>query len=367
MERVECVVIGAGVVGLAIAQEIARTGREVVILEAEKTIGSGISSRNSEVIHAGMYYPPGSVRARLCVRGNQLLRHFAAEYGVAHSMVGKLIVAHDHSEVAKLHQILDRAKANGVHGLREISPSEAMEMEPNLFCHAALLSPDTGIVDTHGLMLALQGQAEQHGAMIAFASPVQGGQATPDGFVLQVGGDYPSHLLAKCVVIAAGLQSCPLGRALGLANVPQNYLCKGNYFTLTGKMPFQKLIYPVPVAAGLGTHYTVDLAGRGRFGPDVEWIEQEDYLVNPRRADQFYAAIRRYWPALPDDALEPAYAGIRPKIHAQHEEAADFTVHGPNQHGVPGLIALYGIESPGLTSSLAIAEWVSHQISTLHQ
>lgn len=363
MERVECVVIGAGVIGLAAARRLALAGCEVVVLDAETTIGTGISSRNSEVIHAGMYYPPGSLRAQLCVRGNRLLRDFAAAHGVAHSMVGKLIVAHDESEMAKLQQILDRAQANGVSGLRAIPASQAMEMEPNLFCHGALFSPDTGIVDTHGLMLALQGEAEEHGAMLAFGSPVIGGRVTADGVVLQVGGTEPSELLAQQLVIAGGLRSCIIGRALGLPDVPQDYLCKGNYFTLTGAMPFQHLVYPVPVAAGLGTHYTVDLGGRGRFGPDVEWIEAEDYQVDPRRADQFYDAIRRYWPALPDGVLEPAYAGIRPKIHSQTEEAADFALRGPAQHGIPGVVALYGIESPGLTSSLAIADWVAAQIT----
>jgi L-2-hydroxyglutarate oxidase LhgO len=292
------------------------------------------------------------------VRGNHLLRQFAADHGVAFSMVGKLIVAHDGSEESKLQHILQRAERNGVTGLHAIPAAQAREMEPDLFCHAALFSPDTGIIDSHGLMLALLGDAERHGAVIAYGSPVTGGHHTPQGTVLEVGGQESSTLSARQVVLAAGLNSCPLGRLLGLPHVPNNYLCKGNYFTLTGRTPFQRLVYPVPVAAGLGTHFTLDLAGRGRFGPDVEWIEQEDYVVNPARGDQFYDAIRRYWPGLPDGALEPAYAGIRPKIHSPQEDAADFALHGPAQHGFPGIVALYGIESPGLTSSMAIAEQV---------
>jgi len=363
MERVGCVVIGAGLIGLAIARRLARHGLEPIILEAATAFGSGISSRNSEVIHAGMYYPPGSMRTKLCVRGNQLLRQFAADYGVAHAMVGKLIVAHDADEETKLQHILQRAQANGVHGLHAIPAMQAMEMEPSLFCHAALFSPDTGIIDSHGLMLALLGDAEAHGAVIAYGSPVIGGQIHDQGMVLQIGDQDHTTLLAERVIIAAGLNACPVARSLGLAHVPSNYLCKGNYFTLTGATPFRHLVYPVPVAAGLGTHFTLDLAGRGRFGPDVEWIEHEDYWVDPSRGDQFYAAIRRYWPDLPNGALEPAYAGIRPKIHAPHEDAADFVLHGPQDHGVKGVIALYGIESPGLTSCLAIAEDVGERLS----
>jgi L-2-hydroxyglutarate oxidase LhgO len=362
MERVEAVIVGAGVIGLAIARQLAISGHDVIILEAEGHFGSGISSRNSEVIHAGMYYPPGSLRAALCVRGNALLQEFAASHAVPYSMVGKLIVAHDRSEESKLELIAQRAAANGVIGLRSLSGAQAMEMEPLLSCHAALFSSNTGIIDSHALMLALLGDAEKHGAVIAYGSPVLGGTPTRDGTVLNVGGIEPTQIMARHLVLAAGLQTCPLARTLNLPQVPQNYLCKGNYFTLSGAMPFRHLVYPIPVAAGLGTHYTLDLAGRGRFGPDVEWIEQEDYTVNPQRADQFYQAIRRYWPSLPNGILEPAYAGIRPKIHAAHQDAADFQIQGPQEHGIPGIIALYGIESPGLTSSLAIAERVAGSI-----
>lgn len=357
-ERVDCAIIGAGVVGLAVARAMAMSGREVVVLEAEGAVGTGISSRNSEVIHAGMYYPAGSLRARLCVRGNRLLREFAASHGVAFRMTGKLIVATEPDEEAKLGEILARGRANGVEGLRAISAAEAMAMEPQLACVAALHSPATGIIDSHGLMLALQGEAEEHGAVIAFRAPVTGGRAIDDGVELEVGGADPVRLVARTVIIAAGLRSCPLARSMGLAHVPRDHLCRGNYFSLTGRMPFERLVYPVPVAAGLGVHYTLDLAGQGRFGPDVEWIEAEDYTVDPSRCRSFYAAIRRYWPGLPDGALEPGYAGIRPKIHGPGEPAADFAVHASDRHGVPGVVALYGIESPGLTCSLALAEMV---------
>jgi len=358
VERIDCVVVGAGVVGLAAARALALAGREVVVLEAEGAIGTGISSRNSEVIHAGMYYPAGSLKARLCVAGNRMLREFAVMHGVPFRMPGKLIVATDAEEEKALGAILERGRVNGVEGLAAIPAAQALEMEPQLTCTAALFSPMTGIIDTHALMLALQGEAEEHGAVLAFRSPVVGGRVTDDGIELQVGGDEPGAFLAKTVVVAAGLASCKVARGLGVPGVPADYLCKGNYFTLTGRMPFQHLVYPVPVAAGLGVHYTLDMAGRGRFGPDVEWIERADYVVDPARADSFYGAIRRYWPGLPDGALEPAYAGIRPKIQGPSDPAKDFLVHGPADHGVPGLVALYGIESPGLTSCLALADLV---------
>ncbi|CAA7620231.1 Predicted dehydrogenase [Candidatus Terasakiella magnetica] len=357
-ERVDCVVIGAGVVGLAVARHLARAGREVVVLEAEGAIGSGISSRNSEVIHAGMYYPKDSLKARLCVEGNRLLRDFAASRGVAFKMVGKLIVATDTAEAEALDAILAKGRDNGVEGLAAISAAEALALEPALSCTAALFSSATGIIDSHGLMLALLGEAEDKGASVAFKSPVIKGCVTEGGTLLQVGGAEPMTLLARSVVISAGLGAPAVGAALGLDNVPSAYLCKGNYFGLTGKTPFSRLVYPVPVAAGLGVHFTLDLGGRGRFGPDVEWIGAEDYVVDPRRGDGFYAAIRRYWPDLADGALEPAYAGIRPKIQAPDQPARDFAIHGPAETGAPGVAALYGIESPGLTSCLAIARHV---------
>lgn len=362
-ERVDCVVIGAGVVGLAVARALAHAGREVIILEAEGAIGTGISSRNSEVIHAGMYYPAGSLKARLCVAGNRMLRDYAASRGVPHKMAGKLIVATDQAEAAQLDGILARGRANGVEGLAPVSAAHAREMEPDLACVAALWSPATGIVDTHGLMLSLLGEAEERGAALAVKSPVVAGRPTDRGMRLSVGGAEPTTLLARQVVLAAGLAAPRLGAALGLANVPPAYLCKGNYFTLVGRTPFSRLVYPVPVAAGLGVHFTLDLGGRGRFGPDVEWLTDEDYRVDPRRGDSFYAAIRRYWPGLADGALEPAYAGIRPKISAEGQPAADFLIHGPAETGQPGVAALYGIESPGLTSSLAIAKLVGELLA----
>ncbi|EME69178.1 dehydrogenase [Paramagnetospirillum caucaseum] len=362
-ERVDCVVIGAGVVGLAVARALAQAGREVVVLEAEGAIGTGISSRNSEVIHAGMYYPAGSRKARLCVAGNRMLRDYAASRGVPHKVTGKLIVATSEAEAAQLDGILEKGRANGVEGLAPVSAAQAREMEPDLDCVAALLSPATGIIDTHGLMLSLLGEAEGRGAALALKSPVTGGRPTDSGMLLAVGGAEPATLLARRVVLAAGLAAPRLGAALGLANVPPAHLCKGNYFTLSGRTPFSRLIYPVPVAAGLGVHLTLDLGGRARFGPDVEWVTEEDYRVDARRGDSFYAAIRRYWPGLPDGALEPAYAGIRPKITAEGEPAADFLIHGPAETGLPGVAALYGIESPGLTSSLAIAKHVGELLA----
>ncbi len=363
-ERVECVVIGAGVVGLAVARHLAGSGREVVVLEAAGAIGTGISSRNSEVIHAGMYYPEGSLKARLCVAGNRMLRDFAADRGVPFRMVGKLIVATSAEEEAQLAAILARGRANGVEDLAAIPAAEARAMEPHLSCTAALWSPSTGIIDSHALMLALQGEAEAAGASIAFRSPVTGGRSAEGGGTLvAVGGAEPMTLLAGRVVVAAGLAAPAVGAALGLVNVPKGYLCKGNYFGMTGRCPFSRLVYPVPVAAGLGVHFTLDLGGQGRFGPDVEWTPHEDYTVDPRRGESFYAAIRRYWPGLADGALEPAYAGIRPKIQAPGEPARDFAIHGPAETGAAGVAALYGIESPGLTSCLAIARHVGELLA----
>ncbi len=358
MERVDCIVIGAGVIGLAVARALAVAGREVFVLERERAIGTGVSSRNSEVIHAGMYYPKDSRKARLCVRGNRLLRDYARSHGVPFRMTGKLIVATDTDDHAKLRAILEAGRANGVPNLVEIPAAAAREMEPELHCTAALHSPDTGIVDSHALMLSYRGEAESNGASIALDAPLVGGRLHSDGIEVRVGGAEPIALKARSVVIAAGLASSEVAIKLGMPDVPTPYLCKGNYFALTGKAPFGRLVYPLPNKDGLGTHYTLDLGDRGRFGPDVEWIAHEDYAVDPRRGDLFYAAIRVYWPGLKDGALEPSYSGIRPKISGPGEPAADFRIAGPRDHGVSGVVALYGIESPGLTSSLAIAERV---------
>lgn len=363
MDTVDCVVIGAGVVGLAVARALALQGREVIILEAENAFGTITSARNSEVIHAGIYYPAGSLKAQLCVRGKAMLYDYCASRHVPHQRCGKLIVATSAAQVATLEGIRARAAANGVDDLRLIDRSEAQALEPQLQCHAALLSPSTGIVDSHGLMTALLGDAENAGAMLAVQSPVLGGAVTPDGIRLEVGaeGGSATTLLARTVVNSAGLTAPELARRIdGMpeSHIPPQYYAKGCYFTLAGRAPFSRLIYPVPEAAGLGVHLTIDLGGQARFGPNVRWIDEIEYGVDAADADAFYDEVRRYWPGLADGALQPGYAGIRPKISGPHEAAADFRIDGPAVHGVPGLVHLFGIESPGLTSSLAIAERV---------
>jgi L-2-hydroxyglutarate oxidase LhgO len=360
-ETVDCVVIGAGVVGLAVARALALSGREVIVVEAADGIGTETSSRNSEVIHAGIYYPKGSLMAKSCVEGRRRLYAYCAEHGVPHRNCGKLIVATNAAESEMLAAIKGRAEANGVEGMRLLSAAEAMAMEPNLFCTAALLSPATGIVDSHSYMLALQGDAEAHGAMLAFNSPLERGRVVDGGVEIEVGGAEPMTLRCRTVVNSGGLHAPSLAQKItGMPSdrIPPAYYAKGNYFTLTGRSPFTHLIYPVPVPGGLGVHITVDLGGQAKFGPDVEWIDGIDYNVDPHRADKFYAAVRRYWPALQDGAIQPGYAGIRPKIVPQGAPAQDFVVQGPADHGVPGLVNLFGIESPGLTSSLALADLV---------
>jgi L-2-hydroxyglutarate oxidase LhgO len=359
---IECTIVGAGVVGLAIARALARAGREVIVVEAERSFGMGVSSRNSEVIHAGLYYPPGSLKARLCVAGRKALYAYCAAHHVAVTQPGKLIVATDAAQAAQLADIATRARANGVDDLEALSAAQARTLEPALSCEAALLSPSTGIVDSHGLMLALKGDAEAAGASFAFATPCLGGCVDADGLTLDFGGDAPMRLKTKRLVNAAGLHAPALARALSGRDaraVPRAFLCKGNYFSLAGRAPFSRLIYPAPEAAGLGVHLTLDMGGQAKFGPDVEWIDHEDYRVDPARAAPFYAAIRRYWPGLPDGALTPAYAGIRPKITPPGAPAADFRIDGPAAHGVAGLVELFGIESPGLTSALAIGDHVA--------
>ncbi|HOM14036.1 MAG TPA: NAD(P)/FAD-dependent oxidoreductase [Rubrivivax sp.] len=366
MERVDCVVVGAGVVGLAVARALALAGREVVLLEAEPAAGSATSSRNSEVIHAGLYYAPGSSKAKLCVRGRELLYDYCAAHGVAHRRCGKLVVATDASQRPALQALRVRAEACGVHDLQWLDATQARALEPALRCEAALLSPSTGIVDSHGLMLSLQGQAQAHGAMLALCSPLQRWARVADGFALQVGGGEPMALHARCVVNSAGLHAVALAAQLeGVAPLPLPQPCwaRGHYFSYAGKAAFTRLIYPMPDEAGLGVHVTLDLGGQMRFGPDVQWIEPrargaEDYRIDAARAAPFAEAIRRYWPALPDGALQPAYAGIRPKISGPGQPAADFLIQGPGAHGVPGLVNLLGIESPGLSACLAIAEQV---------
>lgn len=367
MDEIDCVVIGAGVVGLATARALAMAGREVVVLEKEAAIGTETSARNSEVIHAGIYYSPGSLKARFCVAGRQALYAYCESHGVNHRRAGKLIVATTSNETGQLEKLLAHGHANGVTDLHMISGNDAVAMEPNLRCAAALHSPSTGIIDSHGLMLAYRGDAEDHGAMLAFESRLQSARVVAGGLALEVGGADPMQLLARTVINCGGLHAPGIAaRIEGLAaqHVPTAYYAKGNYFTLAGRSPFSRLIYPMPEAAGLGVHLTLDLGGQARFGPDVEWIDGIDYSVDPRRCEGFYAAIRTYWPGLPDNVLQPAYAGIRPKINAASEVARDFVIEGPETHGVPGLVNLFGIESPGLTSSLAIAE---HVVTLLEQ
>lgn len=363
MEKIECAIIGAGVIGLAVACALAAQGREVLILEAENAFGTGISARNSEVIHAGIYYPAGSLKARLCVAGRALLYEYCAGRGIAYRRCGKLIVAANEAQREQLHRIAAAAATNGVDDLRRLTRDEARSLEPALECTAALLSPSTGIIDSHALMLSLLGDAERDGAVLAVNSAVTGGEVVKGGIVLEVGGEGASmQLQATHVVNCAGLGAQGFARSLrGLpsATVPPLHYAKGNYYSLAGRAPFSRLIYPVPEVAGLGVHLTLDLGGQARFGPDVEWMDEIDYSVDPKRADAFYAEVRRYWPQLPDGALVPAYAGIRPKPHRPGEAARDFLISGPTEHGVPGLVNLYGIESPGLTSCLALAGHVA--------
>ena len=365
---IECVVVGAGLVGLATAREMARTGHDVLLIEAGDAIGMGISSRNSEVIHAGIYYPPGSLKAQLCVEGRHRLYDYCESHGVAARRLGKLIVAKDQAQVAGLETLLTCGLTNGVDDLRLLDQRQALDLEPALACVAALYSPSTGIVDSHALMLALQGDAEAAGATVAFHTPLLSARISSDGFLLELGGTAQMSLSCRQLINAAGLQAPALARRIeGLAaqSVPPDYLCKGNYFSLSGRAPFRHLVYPAPQAAGLGIHMTLDLAGQARFGPDIEWVEGEDYQVDPARAEAFYSAIRNYWPSLPERSLQPAYSGIRPKISAPGEPARDFLISSEAEHQVPGLVNLFGIESPGLTSCLAIATRVRQLIESV--
>lgn len=362
---VDCVVAGAGVVGLAIARALALKGHEVLVLEATGLVGSDTSARNSEVIHAGIYYAPGTLKARLCVEGRAALYAYCEARGLPHRRAGKLIVASSAAELDKLAAIDAHARACGVTDLQPLTGAEARALEPALRAEAALLSPSTGIIDSHALMLALRGDLEDAGGMIAFNAPILAGEVTAKGITLDVGGTEPMRLSCTRFVNAAGHGAVPLARALAglpVEAIPPAYFCKGSYFTLSGRAPFSRLIYPVPEQAGLGVHLTLDLGGQARFGPDTEWIDAPDYTVDPARGTAFYAAIRRYWPALPDGALNPGYAGIRPKIVPAGAPAADFRIDGPEAHGVAGLVQLFGIESPGLTASLAIADLVAEKL-----
>jgi L-2-hydroxyglutarate oxidase LhgO len=351
----DVLVVGAGVIGLAIARAL--RGRSVLVVEARAGFGEVTSSRNSEVVHSGIYYPTGSLKARLCVRGRAMLYAFCEARGVAHARCGKLIVAANEAEMAALETLRRNGADNGVDDLRLLPGAQARALEPALACVGALLAPSTGILDSHGYMLALAGEADT--ADFAFRAPFLSARAAPGGFEVEIGGVEPTRLKVGALINAAGLAASEVARAIEQLNpdcIPETHYAKGNYFALRSRAPFRRLIYPAPQTHGLGVHLTFDLAGQARFGPDVEWIESLDYNVNPERARGFADAIRRYWPGLPDDALTPAYAGVRPKISGPSEPAADFRIDGPERHGVPGLINLFGLESPGLTASLAIAE-----------
>ena len=358
-------VIGAGVVGLAIARALAMRGHGVVVAERTGGIGNGVSSRNSEVIHGGMYYPANSLRARHCVAGRRMLYAFCESHGVPHRKCGKLIVATNDLEQAKIEGIHQQGMANGVDGLTLIDGAAARRLEPNLAGTGAVLSSETGIIDSHALMLALQGDLEDHGGAVAFHASVTRLTPSAEGWDVHLDSIDPDPITVDAVVNCASLAAQALARVTEgypPERVPKQVLARGNYFACVGKPAFTRLIYPAPVEGGLGTHLTLDLAGRMRFGPDVEWIDQESYEVDPRRADSFYASIRRYWPGLPDGALVPDYAGIRPKLSGPGEPAADFMIDGPAEHGLPGLVHLFGIESPGLTSALSIAEDVAGRL-----
>jgi L-2-hydroxyglutarate oxidase LhgO len=355
----QILVIGAGVVGLAVARAAARAGHDVIVAEAEGGIGSGISSRHSEVIHAGMYYPTDSLRARHCVRGRRMLYGYCDSHGIPHRRCGKLIVATEPAQLPKIEAIHRQGVRNGVEDLAVISGGEARELEPELACLAALTSPRTGIIDSHALMLALQGDLEDAGGAVAFGTRIESLAHGAAGWEVRFGGDEAGGLTVDAVVNSAGLGAMALARATQgypPGRIPRLVLAKGNYFGYAGRPVFSRLIYPAPVEGGLGTHVTLDLAGRMRFGPDVEWIASEDYDVNPARAALFYASIRTYWPGLPEGSLVPDYAGIRPKLTGPGEPPADFMIEGPREHGLPRLVNLFGIESPGLTSSLSIAD-----------
>jgi len=361
-DAVECVVVGAGVIGLAVARALAAAGHEVLVLEQERWVGSHTSSRNSEVIHAGLYYPKDSLKARYCVEGRNQLYAYCAEHGVAHKRIGKLVVACSEAEIPALRGVMAKAAANGVGDLEFVSGNEARGLEPELFCLAAFFSPSTGIIDSHGLMLAYESDAEAAGATIVLRAPVLGGRIERHGFTLEVGGEEPTTIACERLVNSAGLEAPLLARRIAGVPpeaVPGAYFCRGVYFTHSGRAPFRRLVYPVPESAGLGVHLTLDLAGQARFGPDTEWIDGIDYTVDPRRGERFYAAIRTYWPGLKDGALQPGYAGVRPKINGPKDAAADFVIAGPAAHGVPGLVNLFGIESPGITASLPLAAHVA--------
>lgn len=362
METTDCIVVGAGVVGLAVARTLAAAGREVIVLEAEPRIGEHTSSRNSECIHAGLHYKTGSLRYRLFPRAAHLLYAYCAEHGVPHRRLGKLVIARNDTEEQVLRAHFAHAIEAGVSDVQWLAPGAAEALEPNLRCHAAFLSPSSGIVDSHALMLAYQGELESRGGTVVLRAPVTGGEVTSQGHRLTVGGVEPMTLGCRILVNCAGHGAPPLARALGgppASTAPRGYFRRGVYFSVNSR-PFRRLIYPVHASTGgMDIHAVVDLAGNVRFGPDFEWIDRVDYSVDPGRAAHFYPSIRTFWPGLPDGALAPAYAGVRPKITGPDEPSADFMVQGPADHGIANLVNLFGIETPGLTSSLALGEHVA--------
>ena len=376
MAQVDCVVIGAGVVGLAVAREMALQGRETILLEREASFGTISSARNSEVIHAGIYYSKDSLKAKLCVEGNRMLYEYCRSHQVATQPYGKLIVATDTNQIDDLQALLYKAKNNGVADIKIISGDEAKQLEPQLNCVAAILSSSTGIVDSHGFMLSLLGGFEDAGGMVAYQSPLISarpiGANAKDGFELDIGGADSMKIQANILINCAGMSAPAVAEkihSLSKDQIPKAYFAKGNYFALSGKSPFNHLIYPIPEPGGLGVHLTLDMGGQAKFGPDVEWLEideesQIDYTVNPARGEGFYEAVRRYWPGLKDSALQPDYSGVRAKIVPPNVPPGDFCFNTPKEHGLEGLFNLYGFESPGLTSSLAIAKHLDELIKS---
>jgi len=362
----DTLVVGAGAVGLAVAHALSSKGRAVAVLEKQPAFGQGISSRNSEVIHGGLYYPTGSLKARFCVEGRRRLYRFLDEHKVAYDRCGKLVVAPDEADIPRIEAILAQARENGVERIEPLSAAQARTLEPELACAAALISPESGVFDSHGYMLALAGEIGEAGGVLALRTPFLGAEPLAGGgWRVRAGGEEPAELAAGQLVICAGLEAQAAAAAIGAypkALIPRLHYGKGVYFRLAGPAPFRRLVYPPPIQGALGTHYRRDLGGQAHFGPDLAFVETEDYAVDPARASRFYADIRRYWPGLKDGALEPDYAGIRPKLHGSGEPQPDFRIDGPEVHGLADLVALFGIESPGLTSSLALGEEVARRL-----
>ncbi|WP_019450208.1 NAD(P)/FAD-dependent oxidoreductase [Cupriavidus sp. BIS7] len=369
MERVDCVVIGAGVVGIAIARALSLAGREVLLLDSENAFGTQTSARNSEVLHAGLSYAPGSLKARMCRRGRDAIYEYAVERGIGHKRVGKLIVATSESEVDGLHKYMKLAQANDVNDLQMLDAKGVRALEPEVQAVAGLFSPSTGIVDSHGLMLSYLGDAEAAGANLVLNSPVAGGKATDNGIELDIGGAEPIRLLARTVINSAGLYAHEVARAIeGMPKelVPEVYYAIGHYYTLQSRSPFTHLVYPVTREAALRVHVTLDLGGQCKFGPDIDWRSEVDYTFDASNAPRFYEGIRRFWPGLRDGTLQPGYTGIRPRLagpESLHNAGTDFVIQGEQSHGVRGLVNLFGIESPGLTSSLAIGEFLAGMVA----